>query len=60
MKMKLEKDSKIAFPKENFTAQQFLSGLDIGKTKFIKRMRLGEYRLWQPNFIYGRIGGNLG
>lgn len=60
MKMKLKRDGKISFPKENLIAQQFLSGLDIVKTKFIKRMRLGEERFWQPKFIYGRIGGNLG
>jgi GNAT superfamily N-acetyltransferase len=60
LKMKLLRDTKIGFPKDNSTALHFLESHGHKTFKTAKRMRMGETRPVQFDKMYGRIGGYLG
>lgn len=60
LKMKLTRDDKIAFPKENQRATNYLYSLGYKEFKTAKRMRMGIKRPLRLEKIYSRIGGYLG
>jgi Acetyltransferase (GNAT) family len=60
MKMRLLSKTNACFPVGNKEAAALLYQYNYREFKSAKRMRLGKERIWQPENIYSRIGGNLG
>ena len=60
MKMRLSVSNNALIPSENLNAIEFLKENGAIEFKRAKRMRLGEKKVWFPNQIYNRIGGNIG
>jgi hypothetical protein len=60
LKMYLMQNSKVVLPKENTTAVSFLLNQGYPIKRQAKRMYLGENIDVQFQFIFNRIGGNLG
>ena len=60
LKLHLQHNDRVVFPKENLVAQKFLQEIGFEDVKSIKRMILGEERKVQFANVYSRIGGNLG
>jgi Acetyltransferase (GNAT) family len=60
MKMRLLTKTNACFPAGNKEAVALLYHDNYREFRGAKRMRLGQERIWQPENIYSRIGGNLG
>ncbi len=60
MKWRFNTKDNIVFPIDNLTAKQYMYNNNYSEFRIAKRMRIGKKRNWQPQHIYGRIGGNLG
>ena len=60
MKMRFTTKQIISFPVDNASARHFMHRHGQKEFRKITRMRMGDSRLWVPENIYGRIGGNLG
>lgn len=61
MKLKYSTIDKAVLPAENIAGVEFLKQNGFGEPKLEgKRMILGEAIEWNPEKIYGRIGGNYG
>lgn len=60
MQYRFGKKENISFPKDNTAAVAWMHSNGYTAFKTAKRMHLGKKRNWQPENIYGRIGGNLG
>jgi GNAT superfamily N-acetyltransferase len=60
MKYHLQSSAKLAFPKDNTAAVDFMHTHGFREYSSGKRMRLGKKRDVQFANIYNRIGGNLG
>lgn len=59
-KLHLTKQGRLIFPKENIDLVNFLSDNGCTATSSCKRMRLGAPLPLRMEYIYNRIGGNLG
>ena len=57
---RLESKEIACLPVENVHAASVLTRLEARPFRTIKKMRFGPERDWKPQFIYNRIGGNLG
>lgn len=54
-------DNDIAtLPVDNLEAIQFLKSLHFTPQRTLKRMYLGEKRIWEPQNLYNRVGGYVG
>ena len=60
LKLHLQSNTKIAFPKENLAATTYLYEKGFKAFSTGKRMRIGKKRNVKLENIYNRIGGNLG
>ncbi len=60
MQLRLKTKNIACFPEENIAAKNLLQQLNCAPYKTAKRMRLGRPKIWAPQHIYNRIGGNLG
>ncbi len=60
MKFRLQSEKDAIFPLENKAAFEFCSNISANHTKNSKRMRLGKKRIWRPENLYNRIGGQIG
>lgn len=60
LKLHLSFKDKVAFPKENLAARQFLYANGYKESHSAKRMVLGTSRSAKLANIYNRIGGNIG
>jgi N-acetylglutamate synthase-like GNAT family acetyltransferase len=58
----LETPKNISIPKDNKVANDFLTrlGFEPIPNKCAMRMYFGKKPKWKPEFVFGRIGGNLG
>ncbi|MHA4843949.1 GNAT family N-acetyltransferase [Flavitalea antarctica] len=59
MELRKTKDVFI-FPVDNIIARQYCERKHLYPFRTAKRMVLGKRRQWHPEWIYNRIGGNLG
>ncbi|RYZ94089.1 MAG: N-acetyltransferase, partial [Sphingobacteriaceae bacterium] len=60
MKQRFTEKGNASFPSENKGAAVFMDQHKIAVFKTAKRMRLGPKKEWQPQYLFNRIGGNLG
>lgn len=60
MKFRLLSENEAVFHLENKTALEFYSEINAKYKKTSKRMRLGKKRIWHPENLYNRIGGQIG
>jgi len=60
MRFRLTTKDFSVFPMDNIHAVTFFQQHSFAEIRRQKRMRLGTKRDWQPEYIYNRIGGNLG
>lgn len=60
LKTRLEKKDIACLPVENIHASNLLSEFGAKPFRTIRKMRFGPARDWKPEYIYNRIGGNLG
>jgi hypothetical protein len=60
MKLHLQTNSKIAFPKDNLVSKNYLYERGFKEFSTGRRMRIGKKRNVSFENIYNRIGGNLG
>ena len=60
MSLRLTTKDFAVFPIDNVSAATFIQQHPFTEVRRQKRMRLGAKRNWQPEYIYNRIGGNLG
>lgn len=60
IKYRLQSGEKLAFPKDNTAATNFMHANGYRESSSGKRMRLGKKRNVQLANIYNRIGGNVG
>ena len=60
MSLRLTTKDFAVFPIDNVSAATFIQQHPFTEVRRQKRMRLGRKRNWQPEYIYNRIGGNLG
>jgi GNAT superfamily N-acetyltransferase len=60
LKLHLHSNNKIAFPKDNLAATNYLDEKGFKEFSTGKRMRIGKKRNVKLENIYNRIGGNLG
>ena len=60
LKLHLQSNNKIAFPKDNLVATNYLNEQGFREFSTGKRMRIGKKRNVKLENIYNRIGGNLG
>lgn len=60
LKLHLGRNTRLAFPKDNREATNFLYDKGFKEFSTGKRMRLGKSRPLKLENIYNRIGGNLG
>ncbi|HEX2630403.1 MAG TPA: GNAT family N-acetyltransferase [Chitinophagaceae bacterium] len=60
IKYRLQSGEKLAFPKDNIAATNFMYSNGYRESSSGKRMRLGKKRNVQLANIYNRIGGNVG
>ena len=60
MKFRLQSETDAIFPAENKAAFEFCSNINANHLKSSIRMRLGKKRIWLPENLYNRIGGQIG
>jgi hypothetical protein len=60
MRLRLAAKDNASFPTDNVDALQFMQKNNFQEFRRAKRMRLGAKRALNLQFIYNRIGGNLG
>lgn len=60
MKKKQTMKNKAVLPSDNLEGIKFLKSIGCAEKKRAKRMILGKEFPWQPDKLYGRIGGNFG
>jgi GNAT superfamily N-acetyltransferase len=60
LKLRLASKDNACFPIDNTDAMEFMHSNSFKEFRKASRMRLGEKRDWSPQYIYNRIGGNLG
>jgi hypothetical protein len=60
MRLRLAAKDNASFPIENVDALQFMHSNNFQEFKKAKRMRLGPKRELNLQFVYNRIGGNVG
>jgi|JI10StandDraft_1071094.scaffolds.fasta_scaffold251499_2 GNAT superfamily N-acetyltransferase len=60
IKLRLKTKDFASFPRDNVNATEFMYQNKFSLIRTEKRMRIGKKRIWQPESIYNRIGGNLG
>ena len=60
MKFRLQSETDAIFPLENKAAFEFCCNIGANHIKNSKRMRLGKRRIWHPEKLYNRIGGQIG
>ncbi len=60
MKYRLQNKNHAVFPVNNKIALEFIQELGITENRRAKRMWLKQKTGWKPEYIYNRIGGNLG
>ena len=60
MKFRLQSETDAIFPAENKAAFEFCCNIGANHVKNSKRMRLGKRRIRLPEYLYNRIGGQIG
>jgi len=60
MKFRLLSENDVIFPLKNKTAFEFETDINANYKKTSKRMRLGKKRIWHPENLYNRVGGQIG
>ncbi|HMS32935.1 MAG TPA: GNAT family N-acetyltransferase [Ignavibacteria bacterium] len=60
MKFRLQSESDAAFPVDNKAAYEFCCNIGSIHIKNSKRMRSGNARILHPEYLFNRIGGQLG
>lgn len=60
MKLRMLKNNIFKFPKDNLVASKFLGKFGFKKNFEMVRMVYGKKGEFKPNYLYNRIGGNLG
>lgn len=60
LKLHLKSHDKVAFPKENVSATDFLYHKGFKEYDAAKRMRLGKVRPYKLQNLYNRVAGNIG
>ena len=60
LKWSLQSNEFAIIPSDNLTAAEVLGSCGFREIKREKRMHFGKKRAWEPSYIYGRTGGNLG
>ena len=56
----MKRFARIILPRENFKGREFLEGHGYRANKSARRMVYGPPLPWRPEFLFNRIGGNLG
>ncbi|MDA3851842.1 MAG: GNAT family N-acetyltransferase [Spirochaetaceae bacterium] len=60
LKVKISRSTRVVFPQKNIPATELLKTMGFKEQRRPKRMILGEAFPWEPQYLYNRIGGNLG
>jgi len=60
MKLRLATKDFFIFPQDNTIAAELMSEYNFKKMYKVKRMFLGERIKWNPEYLYNRVGGNIG
>lgn len=60
LNLRLQNKKPCVFPAENTVAANYLQAHNYQEVKRMKKMLLGEKINWQPQKVYGRMGGNFG